>query len=229
MKPRTMNNVSLRLPRGAPSASCAANMPRPPATVPLHRLVRGALIFVVVAIEFGWGMGMFASPAAEDSPRPWTPDLLRETAAWRFSEKDARIAVTPRGLRVEVPESGTYVGMLGTIVRPTSDPRILQLDCLATDFFRGKAWPTFLCYNPYSEARSFNFASGPTAADIYDVVTGEFVAHNIRDKSRLALPPDSAALYVVAPAGSALTRAARQILIGDVVVDCSVPKPVAKP
>jgi hypothetical protein len=46
----------------------------------------------------------------------------------------------------------SYVGMLGALVRPASDPRILQLDCLATDFFRDKAYPTFLYYNPYAPA-----------------------------------------------------------------------------
>jgi hypothetical protein len=119
--------------------------------------------------------------------------------------------------------------MLGAIVCPTSDPRILQLDCLATDFFRERAWPTFLCYNPYHEARSIEFTVGSTASDVYDVVKGEFVARNVRDKSRLTLPPDSAALYVVAPAGSALTSGGRRILIGDVVVNWNVTKTVTKP
>jgi len=75
----------------------------------------------------------------------------------------------------------SYVGMLGAIVRPTSDSRILQLDCLATDFFRGKAWPTLLCYNPYSEPRNFEFAVGTAASDIYDAIGGEFVARGVRD------------------------------------------------
>jgi len=113
----------------------------------------------------------------------------------------------------------SYVGMLGAIIRPTSDPRILQLDCLATDFFRAKAWPTFLCYNPYSEPRRFEFAVGAAASDIYDVVAGEFVARGVRGTTRIALPPDSAALCVVAPAGRGLTRDGRRILIGDVVVN----------
>jgi len=123
----------------------------------------------------------------------------------------------------------SYVGMLGAIVCRTSDPCILQLDCLATDFFRGQAWPTFLCYNPYAEPRSFDFTLGATASDVYDVLTDQFVAREVRDKSRLTLPPDSAALYVVAPAGRPLTRDGRRILLGDVVVNWAVPQPVPQP
>jgi hypothetical protein len=37
----------------------------------------------------------------------------------------------------------SYVGMLGALIRPTNEPYILQLDCLATDFFRDRAYPTF--------------------------------------------------------------------------------------
>jgi len=123
----------------------------------------------------------------------------------------------------------SYVGLLGAIVGRTSDPRILQLDCLATDFFRGQAWPTFLCYNPYAEPRSFDFTLGAAAADIYDVVTDQFVAREVRDTSRLTLPPDSAALYVVAPAGSPLVRDGRRILLGGVVVNWGVPQPAVQP
>ena len=32
----------------------------------------------------------------------------------------------------------SYAGLLGALVQTTSDPQILQLDCLATDFFRAR-------------------------------------------------------------------------------------------
>ena len=112
----------------------------------------------------------------------------------------------------------SYVGMLGAVVRPTDVPRILQLDCLATDFFRDRAWPAFLCYNPYPEARTFEFAVGPTPSDLYDTVSGKYLKHGVRDKTSLILPADSAAVFVVAPAGGKLTHAGQQTLIDGVVV-----------
>jgi hypothetical protein len=113
----------------------------------------------------------------------------------------------------------SYVGMLGAIVRPTSDPRILQLDCLATDFFHAPAWPTYLCYNPYPARRSFAFTVGPAASDLYDAVTGTFLKRNVRNQTNLTIPADSAALIVVAPAGGKLTHDGARTLINGVVVN----------
>ena len=86
----------------------------------------------------------------------------------------------------------SYVGLLGAIIRPTNVPRILQLDCLATDFFHDRVWPTFLCYNPYSEARAFELAVGTERSDLYDAVTRKFLKRNVAPKPRFRcrrLPP----------------------------------------
>jgi hypothetical protein len=109
--------------------------------------------------------------------------------------------------------------MLGAIVRPTSVPRILQLDCLATDFFHDQAWPTYLCYNPYAAPRTFEFTAGAKPSDLYDAVTRQVLKRNVRHKAKLTLPADSAALIVVVPAGSKLTRAGSQARIGGVIVN----------
>ncbi len=107
-----------------------------------------------------------------------------------------------------------YVGMLAAVLKPTSVPGILQIDCLATDFFRDKAWPTFLCYNPYPEERRFEFAAGNASSDIYDVLRGEFVRKSVRGAVLLSLPPDSAGLFVVAPTGSRLERKGGVLFLG---------------
>lgn len=112
-----------------------------------------------------------------------------------------------------------YVGMLGAIVRPTDVPRILQLDCLATDFFRDNAYPTYLCYNPYAEQRSFQLAVGHKPVDLYDAVTHRFVDRDVRSPVDITLPADSAAMIVAAPAGGKLTREGRRTLVDGVVVD----------
>ncbi len=113
----------------------------------------------------------------------------------------------------------SYVGMLGAIVRPTNVPRILQLDCLATDFFHDQAWPTFLCYNPYPESRTFEFAAGAGSSDLYDAVTRTFLRRNVHHQAEVTLPGDSAAVLVVVPGGGELTRAGNQIRIDGVIVN----------
>jgi len=112
-----------------------------------------------------------------------------------------------------------YVGMLGSIVRTTNVPCILQLDCLATDFFHREAYPTYLCYNPYPEKRSCQFAVGSERADLYDAVTHCMVKRNVHGQVDLALPADSAAVIVVIPSGGKLTRDGKRTLVNGVVVD----------
>ncbi|MHC1764006.1 MAG: hypothetical protein AB9869_06840 [Verrucomicrobiia bacterium] len=101
----------------------------------------------------------------------------------------------------------------------TNVPRILQLDCLATDFFHDRAWPTFLCYNPYPESRTFEFAAGPGSSDLYDAVTRTFLSRNVHHTAEISLPGDSAAVLMVVPAGGRLTRVGNQAGIDGVVVN----------
>ena len=121
----------------------------------------------------------------------------------------------------------SYVGFLGAIVRPTSDPRILQLDCLATDFCRQPAYPTFLCYNPHPhpQTRSFDVAVGPTSSDLYDAPRHEFVARHVTGSTNVTLTPDSAAVFVVVPTGKTPERKGWRLLVDGVVVDWNTDTP----
>ena len=58
---------------------------------------------------------------------------------------------------------GSYVGFFGGIVSRTNVEMILQLDCLATDFFHDRAYPTYLYYNPYDVAKEVQIDVGPEA------------------------------------------------------------------
>ncbi len=113
----------------------------------------------------------------------------------------------------------SYVGMLGAIVRPTTVPAILQLDCLATDFFRAPAYPTFLYFNPYAEARAVGVDVGPLPVDLYDAVAKAFVARAVVGQTTLSLAADAAAVIVRCPAGGTVTRDGRRTLVNDIVVD----------
>lgn len=112
-----------------------------------------------------------------------------------------------------------YVGMLGALVHRTSDERILALDCLATDFYRDRAWPTYLIFNPYAEARRVRFGVGAAPVDLYDAATGSFLARGVHGEARFALPGDRAAVVVLAPAGGKLVTEPHRTLIDGVVVD----------
>jgi hypothetical protein len=114
---------------------------------------------------------------------------------------------------------GSYVGFFGGIVRRTNVEMILQLDCLATDFFHGRAYPTFLYYNPYDVAREVQIDVGPESRDLYDAATNSFLKRNVKGVSTFALAADTAAVIVVAPAKGTITRKGNKRLINGVVVD----------
>jgi hypothetical protein len=113
----------------------------------------------------------------------------------------------------------SYVGMLGALIRPTNEPYILQLDCLATDFFRDRAYPTFLYFNPHSEPRNVVLPLDERPVCVYDAVAKKFVVERAQRTVCVSVPADGAALLVVAPADGVVRREGRKLLIDDVVID----------
>ena len=112
----------------------------------------------------------------------------------------------------------SYAGLLGAIVRPTNVPRILLIDCLATDFFHERAYPTFLCFNPYSESRQVEIATGPEPRDLYDAVRGRMVAHATGSRATFTLAGDAAAVIVLLPAGAEPRTQGRRIVANGVTL-----------
>lgn len=99
--------------------------------------------------------------------------------------------------------SSAQVGIYGAIIRKTNVDRILQLDCNATDFYQRDGYPTYLYYNPYDSAKDVVFYYDKhEAVDLYDALTQEVLAANVRADQRFAIPPKAARLLVVLPAGS---------------------------
>ncbi len=114
-----------------------------------------------------------------------------------------------------------HAGVFGSIIRHTDVEGILQLDLLATDFFRDAAYPSYLCYNPYDSERevtiSLPLKSGEV--DLYDAVRATFVAHKVSGGTAVKLPAQGAAVLVAVPAGSDIRRDGQKLLAGDVVID----------
>ena len=113
-----------------------------------------------------------------------------------------------------------HVGIFGSIIRPTEVPGILQLNLLATDFYHDKAWPTYLYYNPYAESKSVTMSimSGQNT-DLYDIVSGKFIARNISTSVQIQLPAKNAEVIVCVPAGGKITYEGSKMLVNGIVVD----------
>lgn len=122
-----------------------------------------------------------------------------------------------------------FVGLLGGIVGHTNQEGILALDCLATDFGHGPAYPTYLYYNPYPEERPVAIEVGPEARDLYDAVTGRTLAAGVTGRALFPLAADRAAVLVVAPAGARREVRDGCTWVGDRIVDFARPGRGAAP
>jgi len=112
-----------------------------------------------------------------------------------------------------------YAGIFGGIVSRTDDDEILQLDLLATDFYRDKAFPTHLYFNPHKTPVTIRVDVGPARRDLYDCVTGRFIARNAAGVTGLTIRPDGVVVCVRVPAGGRISRRAGKLLVDGVVVD----------
>lgn len=113
-----------------------------------------------------------------------------------------------------------HVGIFGSIIRETNVAGILQLNLLATDFYHDKAYPSFLYYNPYATNKkvSIKIEHGQKV-DLYNSVSGQFIARNISSSAKIKIAPESAVVIVCVPSGGKITQQGSKMLVDDVVVD----------
>ena len=110
----------------------------------------------------------------------------------------------------------------GRLLAATDVKGILQIDLLKTDWHHARAYPTYLYYNPYRDARTVRLDVGKAACDVYDAVADRFPARGVSGTTAITVRPDSAVVVVLAPAGPKATRDGRKLLVGGVIVDYSI-------
>ncbi|RZK12717.1 MAG: hypothetical protein EOO46_02045, partial [Flavobacterium sp.] len=128
----------------------------------------------------------------------------------------------PKESQLSVYGSG-HVGIFGSIIKKTNVEGILQLDLLATDFFNDKAYPSYLYYNPYNENHTVtvNVEKGKKV-DLYDTVSGKFLAKNVSSSSKIKLNGKTSAVIVMVPAKAKITHSGTKMLVNDIVVDYNI-------
>jgi len=113
-----------------------------------------------------------------------------------------------------------HVGIFGSIVEKTNVEGILKLDVLATDFYKSKAYPTHLVYNPYNQTKVVSYKTkGTKKVDLYDAVAQKFIAKNISAKANIQILGNKSVLIVETPASSKMTMANHKLLANGVVID----------
>lgn len=124
----------------------------------------------------------------------------------------------PAESQLSVYGSG-HVGIFGSIIKTTDVEGVLQLDLLATDFFKDKAYPSYLYYNPHTIDKIVTISSADgKKRDFYDTVSGKFVAKNV-DSAKLKLSGRNSAVIVMVPAGGKVTTNGSQMMVDGIVTD----------
>lgn len=112
-----------------------------------------------------------------------------------------------------------HVGIFGSIIETTNVEGILKLDLLATDFFREKAYPTYLFYNPYAGEKTVKLSLGSKKVDIYETISGKFLARGVSSGFNLKIKATQAAVIVMVPHGRKVTFDGNKTLVNGVVIN----------
>jgi hypothetical protein len=113
-----------------------------------------------------------------------------------------------------------FAGVFGSIIKPTNVEKVLQLDLLATDFFRGPSYPTYLYYNPHPAPAAVAIdLDGDQLFDLYDAASNRVLARGVRASTLVDVPANDAVQLVVIPAGGRQSFDGRRMFVDGVVVD----------
>ena len=110
-------------------------------------------------------------------------------------------------------------GFLAALFQTSNIPGILQIDCLATETLPPAAYTTFLIYNPYNVTQAVNVNAGANATDIYEAITGTFLATNVTGTASISILPDNAKVLVLCPAAGVVSQAGQKLSVSGVVID----------
>ena len=153
--------------------------------------------------------------------------LIKKAHFDEYSEIEAPVAIgdgphwvkgNPEVSQFSVYGSG-HVGIAGSIVEKTDVPEILKLNCLATDFYRTEAYPTFLLYNPHSKEMVVNYQTETTEkVDLYDAISHQIIAKNVFKAEKITISNKNARLIVEIPSGSKVEFKNGTYVVNNVIV-----------
>lgn len=115
--------------------------------------------------------------------------------------------------------ASSHVGYLAAITDTTNVEGILQLDLLATDFYRQEAFPSWLYYNPFETAQTVHLYLPAGNFLIYDVAEKEFLHQDISGMASLQIPPGQVLMPVVIPASAEIQIQGNKTLANGIVID----------
>ncbi|MBC8319370.1 MAG: hypothetical protein H8E34_01470 [Bacteroidetes bacterium] len=112
-----------------------------------------------------------------------------------------------------------HVGIAGAIVSRTNVENILQLNLLATDFYRAEAYPSYLYYNPNDIIKEVQIDLGAQETKVYDVLKRVFIAENVKNTFAFQVDKQHSALLVLVPQESVVSERDGSLFADNVIID----------
>jgi hypothetical protein len=115
--------------------------------------------------------------------------------------------------------SSAYAGIYGAIIQETNVDEVLRLNCLATDFYKSEAYPTYLYYNPFDVSQRIIFENEQEGSvDLFDALTHKLVAEGLDASGEFTIEGHGASLIVAIPHGAAITNENHQYMCNNVII-----------
>ncbi len=124
----------------------------------------------------------------------------------------------PKVSQFSVYGSG-HVGVAGAIISRTNVENILQLDLLATDFYKAEAFPSYLYYNPNPEAKDVTISVGKNEVKIYDAIKRAFIAKKAKGSFTFEVTKENSAVLILVPIDAKIELKASKLYADEVVID----------
>lgn len=113
-----------------------------------------------------------------------------------------------------------HAGIFGSIIQTTNVKGILQLNLLATDFYKDPAYPAYLYYNPYATVKRVRVQlQKGERVHLYNTLTGKYVARNVAAGAQVNVPANAAVVIVAVPVNGKESREGGKLLVNGIVVD----------
>jgi len=112
-----------------------------------------------------------------------------------------------------------HVGIAGAIISRTNIENILELDLLATDFYKAEAFPSYLYYNPNPEAKEVVISVGQKEVKVYDATKRAFITLSAKDNFTFKIEKENAAVLIFVPKNAKIVVKEGKLYADDIVID----------
>jgi hypothetical protein len=153
--------------------------------------------------------------------------LIKKSHYEQYEHLEAPVAIgdgmhwnkdNPKVSQFSVYGSG-HVGIAGAIISKTNVENILQLDLLATDFYKDKAYLSYLYYNPNPEDKEVIIKTGDQELKIYDAIKRAFIAKNVMGSFTFKIEKENSSLLVLVPQDAEILEKEEKLYANDIVID----------